>query len=256
VRVVAACLVGAVLLAGCATAPAADLEPLPAGAPPTAAAAAKKASGGAGNSVGDLPGAAIMSRAKAALLAARSVRLIGYVAGGGGLLAIDIRIKGRQGGVGFVKINGHQVDMIRIGSVLYIRADEAFWRSAGASARDAALLTRKYVRLRVGHGQTAADLASFTDIASLAGVLFPASSMIIKGAHRTIRGVEAVGVTAVNDSRNTTYVALTGQPLPMRVVPRGKTADLSLNFVDYGKPVTLAAPPAGQVIDGGALPGG
>jgi hypothetical protein len=240
-------------LAACATAPETPLAPLPTGAPPTSTTAARQA--GSGNGVGDLPAARIMARAKAALLAAHTVRLVGYVAEDGELSAVDMRIKVGHGSVGFVKINSHQVDLIRIGSVLYVRADEVFWVAFGVSPATAAALGGKYIRLLVGRSKDANDLATMTDLAALVQDLFPTNSMIIKGRHRTIRGVEAVGITAVNDRSDTIYVALTGQPVPMQVVPRGKTADFSMNFVDYNKPVTLAPPPVAQVVDAGVLPG-
>jgi len=49
----------------------------------------------------------------------------------------------------------------------------------------------------------------------------------------------------------TLYIALRGEPYPLQVAPnKGKTDDVgSLDFLDYGVPVTLTQPPADEVVD-------
>lgn len=73
--------------------------------------------------------------------------------------------------------------------------------------------------------------------------------LVIKGNHKVIGGIETVGLAVPETSGDTIYVALSGAPYPLRIIPRGKSGDYAMNFVDYGKPLRLAAPPLAQVVD-------
>jgi len=50
----------------------------------------------------------------------------------------------------------------------------------------------------------------------------------------------------------TAYVALVGEPYPIRV--ETGTGVGSADFLDYGRPVTITAPPPAQVAEFAALP--
>lgn len=239
VAIVAAC----VLVAGCARTAGPPLEPLPSGGPPTTAPVDERR---ADNGVADLTGAQIVAKARAAVRKAGTVHLVGYGAADGTLLAIDIWMKGQAGGTGFVKINGYQLDLIRIGPVLYVRGGAEFWRTQGRSAQVARQLATKYLLVRPA--DEVWDLAGFTDLHEMLGSDLQPTGLVLKGHHKMIRGVDAIGVTA-DGTGDTMYVALRGEPYPVQIVPRGKDDDYSLNLVDYAKPVKLAAPPPAQIVD-------
>lgn len=244
-RLVAACLVGAVLLGGCAAGPPADVAPLPSTAPTTAAAAGAVPA----NGFGELPGVEILRRSRTALLHATSVHLIGYLATSDAQVAVDIRTARGRGGAGFMQpLNGPRIDLLRLGAACYARADAEFWENTGRTAAIAAHRGGRYARLRCDDPDVGGMLA-FTDLPSLAAELFHYDRLVFKGNHKMVRGVETVGVAA-QGGPDTIYVALQGDPYPMQVVPRGGSGDdYALNFTEFGRPFPLALPPASQVAD-------
>jgi hypothetical protein len=74
------------------------------------------------------------------------------------------------------------------------------------------------------------------------------------GVFRTVNGVETVPVTSDGPEKETVFVALTGEPYPVRIatgIDRG-----AVDFLDYGDPVRIAAPPRARVAEFPVLPGG
>jgi hypothetical protein len=92
-------------------------------------------------------------------------------------------------------------------------------------------------------------MLAFTNLPGLAADVFKGNGLVIKGNHKTVRGIETVGVTVSGGSGDTIYVALSGDPYPLRVVPRGGSLDYALNFVDFGKPWWWRCPRRAQVVD-------
>jgi hypothetical protein len=243
-----------VLLFGCARAPETPLEPLPTGAPPTTA--QKQVAKSAGKSTDDLSGAEILTAADKALRQAGSVHVVGYVAGpGGAVVAIDMRYRGQQQATGFVKVNGHRVDLIRLGATAYARADAAILESLGEPVATAEQRAGRYLRFPA-EADTTKGLTAFVEVSTMLGPMFQTKDLVIKGAHKVVRGVRTVGVTSPHSSAQTAYVAVTGKPYLMLIVPRIKGVDYSLNFSDYGKPVAVAAPPGAQVVSVPSDPAG
>ena len=65
-----------------------------------------------------------------------------------------------------------------------------------------------------------------------------------KDGQKDIRGTKSIVLSGSKDTR--VYVAIDGEPYLERVLPPGGG---TLDFMDYGTPVTLNPPPPGQVVD-------
>ena len=206
------------------------------------------------NGIGRQSPGTIVAEARAAALAASSVRLSGSVVSGGAAYRLDMLLSA-DGGTGKVSNAGRTFELLRVGSKLYVKGDAAFYADAGASAAGAAkaavstaasTLEGRYVRV---HSSDPAyqELSVFTDKAALLGSVVDLGGKVHKGDRTEVAGRRTVAVTA--DGGNTLQVSLEGTPYPVRVERAGHAG--TLNLTDFGKHVTITAPDADQVLDYG-----
>jgi len=91
--------------------------------------------------------------------------------------------------------------------------------------------------------------ASLTDPASLVDQMLTDTGSLSKDGQKDIRGSKTIVLSGSGSAK--VYVGIDGPAYLLRVVPAGGG---SLDFTDYGSPVTLAAPPPNQVVDISAIP--
>jgi hypothetical protein len=209
------------------------------------------------NGVATLPGAQILTRAKAALAKATSVHVVGSLPGGGAELRFDVRIRGTAGGYGAISLDNHKLEVIRIAQTAYLRGDEKFWVSEIGNASLAKRLAGRYVKASVNDPQLN-QLVAFTNVATLADMLPKAGLPLTKRGRTVVDGVLTMALSDDDPTeRGTVYVALQGQPYPVRLsATDAKTkASTSIDFTDYNRPVTLRAPKLSQIIDAKTLGG-
>lgn len=239
----------AALLAGCAT------TANPGAGSPAGSTAAKTPAKPAGNGVYELRPDLILARARAALQQAGTVRVSARGRQDGSQFALDMRIKGSQGATGRVTSGGLTFTLLRISRTVYMKADAATWQRAGGGHPEVAtLLAGKWVKIPTNDADFA-DTAKFTSLAELAnlfdpGTAGPADEVTGTKSRATLRGVDAVRLT---DEGNSLYVAAVGKPYPLRLQgPPAGTSDLAgftFDFLEFNRPVPLASPPAGQIVD-------
>ena len=155
---------------------------------------------------------------------------------------------GTDSGSGTIGVDGASIEIIRVGSDVYFKADEAFWTStAGAAAAN--LFNGKWVKIP-------ATTQGFDSFAQLSKV-----KDFMTGLFGSASGkVELVGTTdyegqsayELSDSDGTLYIAAEGEPYPVALV--GKN-DQSLTFSDWNAPLDVQAPPSADVVDLGQLQG-
>jgi hypothetical protein len=201
-----------------------------------------------GNGIASLPPAQILARAKTALLAAPSVHLTGNVTSGGQQLMLDLSSSGKDGGRGTISQSGQTIEVLRIGSTVYIKADADFWRAQTGNANAAQLLQGKYLKAPVSDPKMA-SIAELTQIDKYVSGLLSPTGTLTKGQQKTIRGTEAIAVVISGKGGGTLYVATNGQPYPLQITSSDPTEPGTIDFVEYGQPVALTPPPAEQVID-------
>jgi len=212
------------------------------------------------NGVGSLSADEILARAKTALTRASSVHLVGQVTEDGDEMRLDLRIKGREGGIGIINVQNHKIELVRVGQTVYMRTDENFWASQIGDPAVAKQLAGKYLKGPVDDVRLK-QLANFTDMAGLADLMLKPDGKLAKGERKTVNGIPAIGLVD-DDPKDpgVLYVAVQGEPYPLQLAPAaaGSNSQGSIDFVDYGKSVQLTAPSAAEVIDASKLgqPGG
>jgi len=205
------------------------------------------------NGVADLSPTEILAKATEALGQAGSVHVKGGGFTEGQQFGLDMKY-GPDGANGSVTANGQTIELLRVGSTVYVKASEAFWRSTGQAAA-AELLKGRYLKVPASTPNFA-ELSSLTDLRKNAKELLAPDGTVTKAERKTVRGVDAIGLKS--SKGGTLYVAVRGEPYPLEVIPGadGKSDETgSLEFLDYGVPVTVTAPPAEQVVDVSKLGG-
>lgn len=242
----AAALAAAALLAGCggsasstgaqsSGAPAASMSPSAATAPSPSASAAP---GRAGQSAKDL-----VTAARTALASAPSVRIAGRATQNGETTRIDLHLVRGRGATGTITVKGGALDVVRIGSVAYIKGDSRFW-TANAGSAEAKVLADKWIKVRSSSSSFASFL-EFTDLATFAKEVTKPTGTLRKGSVRSVGGSRGIELT---DGEGVLVVALDGKAYPLFVGPQAETGGEGFTFSDYGRPVALKAP-AGPVVD-------
>jgi hypothetical protein len=234
----------AVLLAGCSGGGSGST---PATSSPSASApAASSAAAGAAGGLAGQDARAILDRSRAAFTAAQSVHLKGRITQGSQTTGVDLRIKGSQGATGTIAMSAGTLKVVRIGRVAYVSGDRKFWTNT-LNAAAAQQLSGKWVK-------TSPDTPGFSQFirfTQLEGgwdqMLKPSSTMT-KGAETEVNGTPAIELKEGGPSGGSLFIATRGEPYPLRVSGAGGSTSGRLDFTEYGEPVTLAAPPAGQVI--------
>ena len=207
------------------------------GAAPTAKAAP------AGNGVEKLTADQILAKAQAAAIAATSV----HVAGKAGTTSIDLSL-GADTADANVGMAGQNVEVVWSGGVYYMKADAATWTSLG-NAKAAALLAGKYAKLSAA---MADQYKSFTDMSEFFGSALKPTGTVSKGAVTTFDGKRVVTLVDSSDG-SVLYIALDGAPYPLETESKTGSDAGAVSFTGWNAPVTVAQPPAAQVVDLSAL---
>lgn len=215
---------------------------------PSAVGSTSASASAAGGELASLDPTEILARAKTAFTKAESVRLTGGGASGGESFTVDMRYSPDKA-IGTVSSSGQKIELRRIDKTIYLKADKAFWtQTAGAAAAE--LLGGKYLKAPLTD-QRVAQLASFTDKDAFVEEVLDDTGTITKGEPKDVRGTPAIALVSKDtDGGGTLYVATTGEPLPLQLLPVAASSDTgTLDFLDYGKAVTVEVPPAAQTID-------
>ncbi|MFG2264987.1 hypothetical protein [Streptomyces sp. NPDC048720] len=211
-----------------------------------------------------LSGGQIADRALKATTGAASLRMKGEVADdeSTGTIGLDMALDKKGECAGTMSMGGQgKADLIKTGSTVYMKYDEAFLRaqSKGESKADTDaavdMLAGKWTKMAV-KGQDAKDIAGFCDLNSVLAGAGDVSSDATRGKTTTVDGTPAIVLHEKDGKdRYTLYVATEGKPYLLRVdSAAGAKEPVHLAFADYDKPVP-AQKPAGKVIDLDALGG-
>jgi hypothetical protein len=204
------------------------------------------------NGVADLSAKEILSKATAALKSAKAVRIKGQSRDGSERIVLDMAYSGDDS-AGTIAVSGQKLELRKIGKTAYIKGSRGFWTDTGGEAA-AQLLTGKWLKAPVTD-QRYGPIAELTDLDKAAEGILEPDGEITKGGRKTVNGVEAIALVEKGTDGGTLYVATTGQPYPLQLASSAEsTEQATVNFLDYGKTVTVAVPPADTVIDVTKLP--
>ncbi|WP_282792706.1 hypothetical protein [Streptomyces sp. CC224B] len=203
----------------------------------------------------------ISDRAKRALLGAKSVHIKVEDRSTDGEkddpahmdLALD-RDGNCAGTIGFAR-GGGRAELVKRGEKVWLKPDDAFWRSQlprGRGAAAAELFEGRYL-----HGSTRdemlRDLSEICDLKELrSGVDDDAeeSKGLRKGGGTTVAGTRVIPLTATEDGTDKAlYVASEGKPYPIRATEKDGDSDRTTTFSDYDEPVPVRTPAAKESVD-------
>ena len=200
----------------------------------------------ASSSLAGLPASEILSRARAAALAAGSV----HVTGTQGDVALDLRI-GPGVATGTVREGDLTAQVLRVGGRTYVKGDQAFWEGT-AGPGTGAVLAGKWVVAGTGVAGTS-GLAALTNLPQLLDLVLAQQGALSVTGTSTVDGQRVVGVRD-DGSGAVLWVAADGPPYPVAIDVPGQTAPPP-RFTDWGHPVVVPTPPADQVVDPSRLGG-
>lgn len=221
----------------------------------------------------------IVSTAEEAVLSATSVHIQGQFTSGSQPVALDLRLAKDKGAAGTVTIGNEVIELLRVGSDVYVKGDEQFYRSvlsrlgggsdpgaqpspSGAapsasgtaasaspgsapSSPNIAVTAMQVNYLHIGPSdQQYQVFDSLTDPRQLLAQIMQGIGALGKDGQKDVRGTKSIVLSGDKDTR--VYVAIDGQPYLERVLPPGGG---TLDFMDYDAQVTLNPPPPAQVVD-------
>ncbi|MFJ2415026.1 hypothetical protein [Streptomyces brevispora] len=207
------------------------------------------------NGIGRLDAPQIEKRARAAADASGTVRLAGTLVSKGGTYKIDMRLKDK-GGAGSVASGNSTFELLRIGDVLYLKADAGFWthgttdagKASDADGAAADKLDDKYVKVPEDD-PTYKQLRGFTDKKVLLDGLLTLHGEVAKGDRDKVGGVRTIGIMGGKGEGGALDVSLEGKPYPLRFARGGGGGVITL--ADWGKDFALEAPAEGDTVDYG-----
>lgn len=232
----AACLGAALLAAACGFL--SGSSSTSSGPPATARPAATQAPA---NRIASKPPAQILAAAARALASASSVHVKGTVRESGRWYTFDL-VLGRASAKGSMTapvlgIKKAQFDFVATAGKLFIRSS-TLWRKVGGAAA-AQLLNNRWVLLP----KAAVRGFPFRGIRAFARLIQSGSQGKPRraGAVTVINGGPAI---PVRSGDAIVYVATTGRPFPLRVMPATHAAGAGVvDFTAYNAPVTIGPPP-------------
>ncbi|MGH8836442.1 MAG: hypothetical protein ACRDWG_15815 [Actinomycetes bacterium] len=200
------------------------------------------------NGVEQLSATEILDKAKAAAVAAGSVHVSGEVVQDEGTFGIDMRF-GADGSTGTMTFNGAQLELLRVGADVYMKATGDTWNDLTGQQGVGELIADRYVKVPAGD-ESFGDFTSFLSLESfIDGVLDPTGELE-KGTTTEVRGAQAIGVVDTDkEDGGTVYIALTGEPLPLRIQGAEGSTESAIDFLDWGKAMAVTAPAEGDVVD-------
>lgn len=195
----------------------------------------------AGNGIEAKSADEILSAATAAFAKATSVHLKGTVVESGDTIGLDLTL-GTAGGRGtmrapIAKGKSVSISILNTKRGVYFKSLQ-MWRSVGG-AQMADLIGDRWVLVPKNNSEFK-DFEQMTDLKKFAKDVLDTNETVVKGKTTVIDGVPAIGLRG---SDGTLYVATTGTPYPIKIVPKKPARPgEGLAFLDYDAPLDLTPP--------------
>lgn len=203
------------------------------------------------NGVASMSGDDALGTAYDALLHAGTVRVKAHFPLDSEPLILDLRYRGADSD-GYFIVAGMILQIRTIGRSVYLKADEEYWRTMLGAAADR-FPVDKWIKVPIT-AKTVKGLDDLVRLDRMAGYFLGLPGTLSTGVFKTVNGVETVPVISDGADKVIVYVALAGKPYPVRV--ETGTGVVTADFLEYGRQVTIVAPPARQVAEFAEVPGG
>ncbi|MFI4972285.1 MAG: hypothetical protein ACHP7H_06375, partial [Hyphomicrobiales bacterium] len=144
-----------------------------------------------------------------------------------------------NGGRGQISLVGLSFELIRVGNVLYLKGNSAFFKRLGVAVH---VPQGMWLKAPANSGQMA-QLAAFTDLSGELNRLLSRTGPTTKGASTTVNGQKAIELKeSAKLFSGSLYIATTGKPYPIKIVKHGRESGQT-TFSGWDGPVSLSAPP-------------
>ncbi|MEU1618552.1 hypothetical protein ABZ479_14795 [Streptomyces sp. NPDC005722] len=154
---------------------------------------------------------------------------------------------------GDVTVEGGNVRLVKVGKALYMKGDDAFWKSQGsdgAAAQD--FIGDRWMKTKAD----APDNKDFIEACDLNKFLAELEKDADgdlggkKGKPATLAGTPALPIVSKDGAETTTaYVATEGKPYVLKVVVKGGKEPGTMLFSDFDEQAALSAPAAKDTVD-------
>ncbi|MBL1104565.1 hypothetical protein JK361_08140 [Streptomyces sp. 5-8] len=209
-----------------------------------------------------LTAAQISEKARVAMTKLDSFKVKGGMTVDGKQMTFDFSVARKGDCQGTFTSRGASADVRQAGGQTYMKGDDKFWQQMGGEQGSSAeetnalteLLKGRWLKMPAGDGQ-ADDQFPFCDI----GAMFEKDkeeTRLTRGADTEVNGTPAVTLTGKDGAETQTLlIAAEGEPYALRMSAKGGKEPGSFDFSAFNEPVTVTAPPAGEVMDPSKLKG-
>ncbi|MGW3244267.1 hypothetical protein [Streptomyces sp. NPDC001070] len=207
----------------------------------------------ASTALADQPSTTIEKKAVAAMKSASSMTVDLDGISDGERMKYRMTMTGTGDCKGEVTADGGTVQLIKVGPSLYMKGDDAFWKSQGADGAAAQhLIGDRWMKTKAS-GPDSKDFLQACDLNAFLAEMEKDTGGDLgekKGEPATVAGIPALPLTGKDGAETTTaYVATEGKPYVLKVVTKGGKEPGTLIFSDFGKPVDITAPAAKDAVD-------
>lgn len=197
---------------------------------------------GGGLDVDALSAQEIVDEATEAARSESSVKASGATVDDGGTpMDLDLSIS-PDGTTGTMTVEGTTIQLLITDQEFYMRADGDSWTTLAGDAAAGALLADRWVLVPTAE-EDFAEVAFFADWDTFVNELFSVEGTLSKGDVEEIDGVDTVAI--IEDGGGTMWIAIEGDPLPIR----GDDGEGDVFDLEWGVDVDITLPEADEVID-------
>jgi hypothetical protein len=184
------------------------------------------------------PALRVLADARRTATEASSFHVSGHVVSGGTPVTLDLSLARGKGATGSMSAKGLGFDLVRIGSTLYIKGSDAFYKHF-AGAQIAPLLHGKWLKSTT-NGRLR-QLVPLTEASGLFAKISAGHGKLVNDGKTTYKGQQVVAIRDTSDNSKL-YVAATGTPYPVAIVGGRKGQSGTITFGDWNEHVSLSAP--------------
>lgn len=200
----------------------------------------------AGPDLASLSATEILALTREAIAAQSSVHVVAEINGG----TIDITVARGEGGKGDISLQGLTFEFIATGGTFYLRGSKEFYAEFAPGLES--LFGDKWLSDSLS-SESVQEFIPFSDMdvllnEELLEPVYTGEFEFTVGEPSEYNGVPAIGLTTTTPDAGdvTLWIALEGEPLPLAL--SGGDAQ-RIDFLEWGAPVDLVAPPADDVVD-------
>jgi hypothetical protein len=210
----------------------------------TALAASLAACGSSGSPLNGLTADQVVSKAVADIGTVPAVTMSGSFSESGQTTGLHLTLTRGKGCSGVVSQGkGGSVQLIKVGSKLWIKPDSQFWSTEGLTNGSVLqALSGKYIL--TGAASSMSELGSLCDVSELVKAMGTSYKGMSKGATTTVSGQQALAVRSSDEG--VFYVSVASAPRLLRVSGGSQGY---MNF-SYGTSPKMDPPPASETVNG------